>query len=383
MCYHGSHVNISDNVKLHKNLFKNWVNFTSVVLLTNTIKIPCNCFENCFSLKTIKLPKSVTKLSEFSFYGCVSLTSILCNTNVILGRKCFSMCDNLVSIPQTKYICNSVFERCSSLSKIILFDGLANIPHCAFFRCYKLSEISVPNSVTHISKFAFKNCISLTSFNSESVLLVEDGCFMNCAKLNTVCFNQKKVQIKFDVFSGCTSLQEIRIGNAPITCCEFEVSFTTSKYFYEKIGVVCNNVVLTRRDVHAFVPSILNEKCIQRVDEGCFFNNRSSTKLVFPSHIKSVGYYSCFSCANLKEVVLPEGITEIPAHMFDLCTSLSSIAIPTTVTKIGTNCFFSCDLLRDNSMIPKEAFNIGIAKNLDSDDLESDFESDSNSNYSN
>ncbi|ELP88542.1 hypothetical protein EIN_334840 [Entamoeba invadens IP1] len=286
----------------------------------------------------------------------ISLTSISCNTNVVLGRKCFYSCDSLVNIPQTKYFSNSVFERCTSLSKITLFDGLETIPHCEFFRCYKLSEIKVPNSVTHISKFAFKHCISLTSFNSESVSLVEDGCFMNCEKLKSVCFNQKNVQINFDVFSDCTSLQEIQIGDASITVCDFEVSFTTHKYFFEKMGVVCNNVVLTRRDVEKFGPSILNEKCIQRVGEKCFFNNRSLTKIVFPSHVKSVGYYSCFSCVKLKKVVLPEGITEIPAHMFDLRTSLSSIIIPTSVKKFGTNCFFSCDLLRDNLSIPKEAF---------------------------
>ncbi|ELP89627.1 hypothetical protein EIN_201220 [Entamoeba invadens IP1] len=91
-------------------MFVDCVNFTSVVLSRNVVKISYCCFVNCFNLKTIELPTSVTKISERCFEGCVLLTSISCNTNVILGSKCFCSCDSLVSIPQTKYFRNPVLN---------------------------------------------------------------------------------------------------------------------------------------------------------------------------------------------------------------------------------------------------------------------------------
>ncbi|ELP87152.1 hypothetical protein EIN_354240 [Entamoeba invadens IP1] len=334
-------INIRDNTSLHDNMFHNCVTLTQIILNTNLTKLPKKCFVSCVSLKTIEIPKNVTKIGIHCFENCVSLTSLSCKNDILLCEKCFSMCHSLVKIPQTKYMKNGVFSMCASLSQITLCEGIKYIPCCAFLRCYRLNEIKVPQSVTHIGKFAFKNCISLSSLNSKNVKIIDDGVFMNCENLKNLSLQQKDVKIVFDVFSKCTSLIEICIGNNKITNCQFEVSYTTSRHFEETMGVACENVVLTRRDVDLFGLEIINKICVKRIDEGCFFNNNDLIKIEFPSHVTSIGYYCCYACTNLKEVILPNTITELPAYTFGLCVSLSSIKIPQSVTKIGVNCFLN------------------------------------------
>ena len=55
------------------------------------------------------------------------------------------------------------FDCCSSLTTVVVPDGVMSIEYRAFFGCQLLTNITIPNSVTSIGTEAFYDCSSLTS----------------------------------------------------------------------------------------------------------------------------------------------------------------------------------------------------------------------------
>ena len=55
------------------------------------------------------------------------------------------------------------FEDCSSLTSIVIPDGVTSIGDWAFEKCSSLTSIVIPDGVTSIGYNAFEGCFSLTS----------------------------------------------------------------------------------------------------------------------------------------------------------------------------------------------------------------------------
>ena len=58
---------------------------------------------------------------------------------------------------------SSAFRDCSSLTSIILPEGVTSIGNQAFYKCSRLTSIILPEGVTSIGKDAFTDCSRLTS----------------------------------------------------------------------------------------------------------------------------------------------------------------------------------------------------------------------------
>lgn len=56
------------------------------------------------------------------------------------------------------------YEYCSTISSIVIGEGVTSIGAYAFWDCGNLTSITIPNSVTYIGSGAFSRCTGLTSF---------------------------------------------------------------------------------------------------------------------------------------------------------------------------------------------------------------------------
>jgi len=87
---------------------------------------------------------TVTHIEEPAFTNCSSITSVIISEGV-------------------KLIGELSFSNCVSLESVVIPDSVTSIGARAFENCQKLASVSIPQNVTYIGQRAFKNCTSLVS----------------------------------------------------------------------------------------------------------------------------------------------------------------------------------------------------------------------------
>lgn len=164
------------------------------VSLPNITTLSVRCFYECKSLNTVSAP-NVTVIEDGCFSGCNLLENITFSgltfvgsdsfkdtkitsidlSNITgdegLGWGAFYGCSNLSSITfpvgVLTYINGSVFKNCSSLTEVIVPDGVTNI-YDAFEGCSGLVSLTIPNSVTSIGSLSgVSSSCTITIDNSE------------------------------------------------------------------------------------------------------------------------------------------------------------------------------------------------------------------------
>ena len=209
--------------------FADCENLTSVKLPDTVKIIDQEAFLNCKKLTSITIPASVKKVGDGAFERCESLKNLVISEGVSeLGGYCFYFCSSLesVSIPESiKKIgygkdpdpgfgtsgIKGLFGHCTSLSKVILPEGMEEIPAGMFENC-KLKTISIPETVTKIGDSAFYSS-SLESITiPASVTEIEDCAFHSCNKLQSVKYLGEEPTLGKAVFtmSGIEVAQEKR-----------------------------------------------------------------------------------------------------------------------------------------------------------------------------
>ena len=112
--------------------------------------IPVGAFHQCYSLEKMVIPESVEYIGEGAFTDCTSLKEITIPGSVrILGGPANE--DNSIAV-------GGVFERCSSLKRAIIEEGVQQIGNMAFEYCTSLEEVSIPTTIRIIGNRAFTGC---------------------------------------------------------------------------------------------------------------------------------------------------------------------------------------------------------------------------------
>ena len=117
-------------------------------------------------LKSVNISDSVKRIL---INDCSSLTSIIIQNGVThIGWRAFSGCESLrsITIPESvNEIVDEAFTDCSSLRSITIPNGVTGIGENAFKGCTSLSSIIIPDSITKIGCKVFEGCSSLTAID--------------------------------------------------------------------------------------------------------------------------------------------------------------------------------------------------------------------------
>lgn len=184
----------SNPLSYAKNLYLNGKLVTELVIPEGITEIKKCAFEGCSSLTSITIPDGVTSIGNYAFSGCSSLTSVSIPDSVTsIGSSAFYNCSSLTSITIPDSVTSigySAFYKCNSLNYniydsgkylgnesnkyVVLMDttstditsfdfasGVKFIYDSAFSGCSSLTSVTIPNSVTSIGGSAFSGCSAL------------------------------------------------------------------------------------------------------------------------------------------------------------------------------------------------------------------------------
>lgn len=135
-----------------------------------------------------------TSIGDNAFFKCSSLTS------VVIGNGVTSIGKN-------------AFYDCSSLTSVVIENGVTSIGSFAFSYCSSLMSIVIPDSVTSIGTEALKWCSNLTVIEiPNGVTSIGGGVFYGCSNLVSIAF-KSIVPATYDNywFNKCSSLAAIHV----------------------------------------------------------------------------------------------------------------------------------------------------------------------------
>ncbi len=184
----------------------------------------------------------------------------------------------------------------TSVTEVVLPEGLNSISSAAFAWCEKLTKINLPSSLKMIDEVAFANCSSLTELVlPEGLEFIGAGAFHACSALEKVILPSTLTTLSRRVFDFCVSLKEIIIPES-----------------------------------------------VTAIQDGAFSHCESLKSIHLPDGISRISNWTFADCTSLTEFNFPAALEEICDVAFLNCVSLKRIDIPATVTKLGRQCFVGC-----------------------------------------
>ncbi len=273
------------------------------------------------------------------YQKCSSITSVVIENGVTsISNYAFCNCSSLTSINipgSVTSIGSAAFYGCSSLTSITIPASVTSIGTQVFYNCSSLTSINIPGSVTSIGSYAFQNCSSLTSINiPASVTSIENNAFYNCSSLASINIPASVTSIGNYAFQNCSSLTSINIP-ASVT------SIGSSAFSG------CSSLT-----------SINIPEGVTSIGGSAFYSCRNLTSINIPDSVTSIGGSAFSGCSSLTSINIPEGVTSIGSDAFRNCSSLTSINIPGSVTSIGSSAFSGCSSLTSIN-IPEGVTSIG------------------------
>ncbi len=222
---------------------------------------------------------------------------------------------------------NSVFvggaqqARRDMLMYLFIGNNASSIRSYAFNRCYSLTSIVISESVSSIGSYAFNRCYSLTNIvipESVSSIGIGSNAFQGCYSLTSIVIPANVSSIGSYAFQNCYSLTSIVIPESVSSIGDYDFYYCYS------------------------LTSIVIPESVSSIGDYAFYYCYSLTNVVIPESVSSIGSNAFYSCYSLTNVVIPESVSSIGSNAFHYCSSLTSIVIPANVSSIGSYAFASC-----------------------------------------
>lgn len=171
------------------------------------------------------------------------------------------------------------YDSRSSITSVVIEDGVSVIGTCAFCDCTRLKSVTIPESVLGIGASAFSDCAKLQEvLIPDSVTLIGEGAFYGCSSLTALIIPENVIAIGQSAFRDCYNLKTVTMSD---------------------------RVTIMGKYVFA----------------GC----RKLEAITLSERIPEIGDYTFMYCSNLSSIMIPESVTKIGGYAFSQCSSLTSI----------------------------------------------------------
>ncbi len=135
--------------------FEDCTRLTQIVVSDGVTAIGKNSFKNCEKLASISIPESIVCIAESAFCNCNNLTTV----STFRGDEtssAFFLDSRIYAVKNS--IDRYAFQKCTSLSVVVIPEGVGAISDSAFRGCSQLTSLTIPKSVTSIKSEALGSC---------------------------------------------------------------------------------------------------------------------------------------------------------------------------------------------------------------------------------
>ena len=327
-----------------------------VVIPGNVTEIKKMAFANNGSITSLTIPESVVNVEEQAFYNCYHLKELTvpCSADIYKDGV-FSNTKYLEKLTMTKgtgtmlafatdsrYLYTPWYLSASTLTTVVLEEGITNIGTSAFRDLTKLKNLSLPGSLKSIGNSAFNGDSSL------SVLELPDGfetigtaAFYNCTGLKEITMPcSTDVGTYLSNFGNCTNIEKITMTKGTGVMGSFNGKYNCTPWY------------ISREKLKEFIL----EDGITNIGSYMFYGNTSFTGFEIPDSVQSIGVNAFYNCTNLKDMDLPDGLENIYGYAFYKCTGLTNLSLPPSLKKISDYAYSNC------SNISSISFNNGLTE---------------------
>lgn len=356
--------------KIPANVFNGCSRFMSLVIPNTVTEIGDCAFNNCSDLTTVTFSKGISleKIGNHAFANNPCLTKMQLPATLKSLGDAFYWCKNLesVNLPDgLTTIANNTFYGCEKLNGIIIPEGVTRIGTTAFYECNSLETINIPSSVESIGTDCFKLCRGLKGvyitdlaawcaikhanpnngsgtgmawspvagdgnplmwaqnlyLNGElvtdlvipgSITTVEGHAFRGATCLKSITLEEGVTTLGMLAFSGCTSLEVIRI---PKSLKKVETNWVGPSF-----------------------SSVSVSKGVYIKDLESWINNNIGLSFIQPK----MAFDLYLNDKLVTDLVIPENITEIPEDAFSYINSIKTMTLPKTLETLNSDAINRC-----------------------------------------
>ena len=259
-------------------------------------------------IRSVEIGADVTSIGAYAFYGASNLTGVT-----------FEKGSKLQTVSRLAFCLDT------SLTEIILPEGVQSIGDRSFGYCYKLTSVYVPLGTSGIDQIAFKGSGSV-------VLSVSEGSYAH----------------DYAVSHGIAfTLREFVDGVLVSGSCGSDVSWTlyqSGRFVVSGSGSMenyANQHAQPWAEYRTRIRSVEIGADITSIGAYAFYGASNLTGVTFEegSKLQTVSRLAFCLDTSLTEIVLPEGVQSIGDRSFGYCYKLTSVYVPLGTSSIDQIAF--------------------------------------------
>ena len=251
----------------------------------------------------------------------------------------------------------------STVTSVVIPDGVETISKYAFYRCTKLSNVTIPDTCKTIAEYAFYECEVLENINLDKVQTISDYAFFKCDSLT--CEDIGGINLSGVSSIGAYAFAKSRVKSVSLTNLSSSGigAFLDCKYL--------ETVVLGRKTRMA--PQMFENAAVKTVTiysdtvpNSAFKGCEKLTEVILKRDLTYLGEEAFSGCKRLKTVTFEGGCEEIAAFAFYDCTMLKSFTLPDCNVVVGDAAFAdsSIETLIFGKNTYLESFGIGALEGV-------------------
>ncbi len=328
----------------------------------NTLSIPSkveyignDAFRGCTNLTgDLVIPNSVTYLGSYAFSQCsgfdgtLTLSENLTTINTGTFQFCSSLTGTLTIPEKVETIKADAFAGTNITGELIIPDNVTSIEGTAFSGCNITGTLTIPNSITSISPYCFNNTSITELVLHDGITDIGMGAFQNCSSLSKVTsLATTAPTLNTNVFTGISADATLYYPSAG------EQSYTDKgwmQYFSNSINQMCGDFAFYEIDLSTGKLTISGSGAMWDYDG----TNQAPwrqyatqiTSVEISGGITSIGKNAFYGMSALTGAVnIPASVTLIDEYAFALCTGISELTLSEGLTNINNYAFYNCAAL--------------------------------------